>query len=189
MENDRARWNERYAGEEYLLGVNPSPFLVEVIDRLLTLAPGKAALDIACGEGRNSVFLARHGFSVTGVDISENGLAKAERFATESGTTVRFLRADLETWEIPDVFDLIVNFNYLQCDLIPKMAAALSPGGLIVFDTLLDAPGAPPTRTRSHLLQPGELVRLFAPLPGRIIHAEERPIDAIPTARIIFARA
>ena len=186
MEEDRVRWNERYGSEECLLGATPSPFLVEALTRICSLVPGKQALDIACGEGRNGIFLARNGFHVTGVDISEIGLAKAERFASEAGVIVRFLRTDLETWDIPGTYDLIINFNYLQRGLIPGMAAALNPGGLIVFDTLLDAPGAPPTRTRSHLLQPGELVQLFSPLPGRIIHAEERPQDAIPTARLMF---
>jgi tellurite methyltransferase len=81
MTDDRDKWNDRYAGAGFYLGPDPSRFLAENIALIKDLAPGKKALDIACGEGRNSIFLARHGFAVTGLYISEEGLTKAENWA------------------------------------------------------------------------------------------------------------
>ena len=143
MEHDRLKWNSRYAAEGFFLGPNPSRYLVERIGLVEALVSGRKALDIACGEGRNSIFLARRGFSVTGVDISEEGLAKAARRAAQDGLEITLLREDLETWQVHDSWDLILNFNFLLRDLIPQMVAALNPGGVILFDTILDSPEVP----------------------------------------------
>ena len=71
MEADKIKWNRRFGSEDSFLGERPSPFLLQEIKRIKRLAPGKRALDIACGEGRNSIFLARQGFLVTALDISD----------------------------------------------------------------------------------------------------------------------
>ena len=76
MESDRVKWNQRFGSKDYYLGDRPSPFLVREIEQIKRLAPGTTALDIACGEGRNSIFLARQGFRVTALDISDVGIAK-----------------------------------------------------------------------------------------------------------------
>jgi 2-polyprenyl-3-methyl-5-hydroxy-6-metoxy-1,4-benzoquinol methylase len=186
VDADRKRWNKRYAGEGYLLGVQPSPFLAEQLAGLLALCPGRRALDIACGEGRNSVFLARHGFSVTGIDIAEQALAKGARLAATSGVTVDFRRADLERCAITGSYDLILNVNFLLRRLIPALVAALAPGGILLVDTILAVPGTVSPHRPEHLLQPGELARLFAPYAGTILHMEELPDAAVPTARLLF---
>src|SRR5690242_20476040 len=79
MKDDRIKWNGRYNEEEFVLGAQPSRFLAENLAFIASLCRGRKALDIACGEGRNSVFLALHGFAVTGLDISEKGLEKARQ--------------------------------------------------------------------------------------------------------------
>ena len=188
MEQDRDKWNARYAAGSLFLGPHPSSFLAERIDWVESLAPGRKALDIACGEGRNSIFLARRGFAVTGIDISEEGLAKAARWATEEGLEIAFLRADLEGYRFTGSYDLILNFNFLLRDLIPKMVAALSPGGVILFDTILDSPALPGVHRKEFLLQPGELAAMFAHFPGTVLHYEERPRDVSPTAKLIFRK-
>src|SRR5512135_1689314 len=137
MEDDRGKWNARYKGAGFYLGPEPSAFLADNIALIEALAPGRKALDLACGEGRNSIFLARHGFTVTGLDISEEGIAKANRWAETEGRAVSFSCADLEGFAFAEKYDLIINFNFLMRDLIPKMVAALNPGGVIVFDTIL----------------------------------------------------
>jgi len=71
----REHWDERYGTEELIWKADPNRFLVE---ELQALAPGRA-LDVACGEGRNAVWLASKGWHVTGVDFSRAGLAKAQR--------------------------------------------------------------------------------------------------------------
>ncbi|HEY6009236.1 MAG TPA: methyltransferase domain-containing protein [Geobacteraceae bacterium] len=189
MDADRKRWNERYAGEGYLMGERPAPFLEEQLERLLALCPGRLALDIACGEGRNSVFLARHGFRVTALDISENALAKGARLAAAAGVAVDFCQADLEGYTIDCCYDLILNINFLLRDLLPSLVAALTPGGILLVDTLLAVPGTFSPHRPEHLLQPGELALLFAPYAGTILLAEEQPAVGVPTARLLFQSA
>lgn len=188
MEKDRIKWNDRYAGEGFFLGPKPSRFLEERIESIESLIPGGKAFDIACGEGRNSIFLARRGFDVTGIDISEEGLAKASRWARAEGVDIRFIRADLEGYEFGEKYDLILNFNFLLCDLIPKMVAALNPGGVIFFDTILDTPTLVGHHNKAFLLQPGELEDIFAGFPGKILYCEEFPGGPNPTAKLIFQK-
>jgi len=186
MNDDRTRWDQRYQGEEFLLGTEPSRFLSERIEEVKGLCPGRKALDIACGEGRNSIFLARHGFSVTGLDISPVGLAKARGWAEREGLHCEFCLVDLEKYPITETYDLIVNFNFLLRDLIPREVAALNPGGVIIFDTILESPTAPVPHRKDFLLQPGELARHFAPYPGTILFCGEYPDSATPTAKLIY---
>lgn len=188
MKYDRDKWNDRYAGAGYYLGPYPSRFLAENMALIKDLAPGKKALDIACGEGRNSIFLARHGFAVTGLDISEEGLAKAGKWASAEGLAVTFFCVDMKTHVFSENYDLIINFNFLLRDLIPKMFEALNPGGLIVFDTILETPTLEGNHNSSFLLQPGELRKIFARFPGQILADEELPFGPTPTARLIFRK-
>lgn len=188
MTDDRLRWNQRYLSEECLLGEKPSRLLAEWVGELKRLCPGRRALDIACGEGRNSIFLARHGFDVTGIDISPVGLGKARRWGEREGLTPDFLLEDLEQYRFTGPFDLILNFNFLLRDLIPREVAALAPGGVLVFDTILESPSAPIPHRREFLLQPGELVRLFSAYPGEILYHGEFPDDRSPTAKLIFRK-
>src|SRR5512135_76057 len=112
MEDDRIKWDNRYQGEGLFLGPQPSAFLVEQIGLIKSACPGRRALDIACGEGRNSIFLARQGFMVTGIDISREGIAKASKWATAEHLDIEFLQADLEVYEFGGDWDLIINFNF-----------------------------------------------------------------------------
>ncbi|HEY6872737.1 MAG TPA: methyltransferase domain-containing protein [Geobacteraceae bacterium] len=189
MEDDRLKWDRRYGGPGFFIGPHPSPFLMDNMTLIESLVPGKNALDIACGEGRNSILLARRGFAVTGLDISAEGLAKAARWAAAEGLDIAFLRADLEVYEFSGQWDLIINFNFLQRDLIPKMVAALAPGGVIVFDTILDTPSLVGHHNKAFLLRPGELAALFARFPGTIIHSGECPDGPMPAARLIFRKS
>ncbi|BCS53656.1 bifunctional 2-polyprenyl-6-hydroxyphenol methylase/3-demethylubiquinol 3-O-methyltransferase UbiG [Geobacter sp. SVR] len=191
MEEDRLKWNLRFGSEEAFLGVRPSPFLAREMERIKALAPGRRALDIACGEGRNAIFLARHGFEVTGLDISDVGLAKADRWATEAGVTVDFRWADLEDYCIDEEYDLIINFNFLLRDLIPQAFAALAPGGLLIVDTILESPETSGTHTAEYLLRYGELGKMFQALPGEVLFQEEvREVaeGEMPTARVLFRK-
>ncbi|RQW76801.1 MAG: class I SAM-dependent methyltransferase, partial [Geobacter sp.] len=131
---------------------------------------------------------ARHDFAVTGLDISEKGLEKARQWAEREGLAIDLQHADLENYDFSGTFDLIITFNFLLRDLIPKMVAALKPGGVIVFDTILAAPNAPLPHKKEYLLQPGELSRIFRGFAGEILRYEERPLDASPTAKLIFKK-
>jgi SAM-dependent methyltransferase len=128
-------WNRRYAGSELLWTARPNRFLVA---EAAALAPGRA-LDLACGEGRNAVWLAERGWRATGVDFSVVGLAKARRLAEARGVTVEWVHADLREYRPePRVFDLVLAF-YLQLPqderrpILRRAAEALAAGGTFLL--------------------------------------------------------
>ena len=188
MESDRIKWNQRFESEDTYLGERPSPFLSREIERILRLAPGKRALDIACGEGRNSYYLAQQGFEVTGLDISDVGLGKARQRVEKEGLVVDFQRVDLDNYRFTDQFDLIINFNFLLRELIPEEVLALSAGGLLIIDTIMESPQLLASHNPAYLLQRGELLRICEALPGEILFSEELPDDEMPTARVLFRK-
>jgi len=188
MESDRIKWNTRYESADSFLGERPSPFLAREIERIKTIVPGSKALDIACGEGRNSVFLARHGFSVTGLDISDKGLEKGNNQAQTMGLDIEFRRVDLDDYTIQGTFDLILNFNFLLRELIPSEIAALNPGGVLLFDTIMASELLLQNLQPAYLLHPGELSRLFGTFPGEILFSEENMSGDMPTARVLFRK-
>jgi SAM-dependent methyltransferase len=131
---DREAWNERYGTDELVWHAEPNRFLVEAVEGL---TPGRA-LDLACGEGRNAVWLASQGWKVVGVDFSSAGLAKARGMAHERGVEVTWVEADAVSWAPPrGAFDLVV-VMYLQLPAdqrraaLGHAAAALAPRGVLL---------------------------------------------------------
>jgi SAM-dependent methyltransferase len=127
-------WDERYAAAELIWTAEPNRFLVAEVNGL---APGRA-LDLACGEGRNAVWLAAQGWEVTGVDFSRTGLDKAHHLAQQRRVTVKWTLADVTTYQPQAAgFDL-VTILYLQLPAEPLAAAlsnamrALAPGGTLL---------------------------------------------------------
>jgi SAM-dependent methyltransferase len=136
---DADAWNTRYAGSELVWSAGPNQW---VESELAGLSPGRA-LDLACGEGRNALWLAGLGWQVTASDFAEQGLAKGraaqERLeATGRPLAVDWVCADATavTWP-PDAFDLVV-ISYLQLaadlrrEATRRAAAALAPGGTLL---------------------------------------------------------
>lgn len=184
--SDRDKWNHRYGGEGLFHGKGPSRLLelnMELLERHL---PGRRALDLACGEGRNAIYLAHRGFRVKAVDIAEEGIAKGRRRAREEGVAVDFQVVDLEQGPPEGEFDLVLNVNFLLRDLIPQLVAHLSPGGIFFFLTILNAPMLMGGRNPAHLLEPGELMEIFSRYPGEVLLSEERHEGPLPTALVIF---
>lgn len=188
MDADRIKWNRRFGSEDSFLGELPSPFLAKEIGRIKLLAPGPMALDIACGEGRNSIFLAQHGFRVTALDVSDVGIAKAAMRAKTAGVTVDFRIQDLDDYPVTEKFDLIINFNFLLRPLIHDEVEALNPGGLLIFDTILESPQLLTAHNPDYLLRRGELRRIFEAYDGKILFAEESERGEMPTARLLFVK-
>ena len=138
----------------------PSPFLVENID----LLPVGTALDIAMGAGRNALYLAGRGFKVTGVDNDPEVLQQAEEQARARGVSISVVRGDLENGYAipPEVYDVIICFNYLYRPLFPAVRAALKPGGVIVYETYtIEQKQFGPPRNPDHLLKYNELLEVF----------------------------
>ena len=188
MEADRIKWDERYSSKDYLFSLTPSRFLAQSLDLVCSLVPGRRALDLACGEGRNAIFLAQNGFEVDAVDISERGLERGRSRAAELGVQVNFILADLEQYRLGKVYDVILDFNFLLRPLIPALVESLAPGGVVVMESILNAPTLQGHHTGEFLLQPGELERLFAAYPGKILLAEEDPATETPVARVLFQK-
>jgi len=189
MESDRIKWNQRYECNDTYPGETPSAFLLREIERIRQIVPGKRALDIACGEGRNSVFLAKNGFEVTAVDISDVGLGKAAKRAEMEAVAINFQHADLDSYRFTENFDLIINFNFLLRDLIPKAVQALTPGGVLIIDTILESPQLLATHNHpDYFLRRGELQRICKELPGKVLLYEEQAEDQMPTARVLFRK-
>jgi SAM-dependent methyltransferase len=112
-----------------------SQFLVRMVEGV---KPGKA-LDVAMGQGRNSLFLATQGWDVTGYDISEAGLAQARKLADKAGLKVRTVMASHEEFDYGKAqWDLIVEtfaFTNLADDAYRKRVIdSLKPGGLLVIE-------------------------------------------------------
>jgi SAM-dependent methyltransferase len=161
MKTDQERWDRRYRARKFVLGEEANLFLKRYIRRL----PQGKALDIAAGEGKNAVFLARHGFEVDAVDISPTGLAKAKRLAKQAGVRIHPLLADLDHFLIPEErYDLIADFYFLSRRLIPKIRKGLRTGGKVIFETyLIDQRdlGTRGPRDSKYFLKHNELLRLF----------------------------
>jgi len=140
MTPDEARefWDGRYGDESYLFGEQPSAFLARQADRL---RPGQTALAVADGEGRNGVWLARQGLTVTTTDLSPRALAKARALAERHGVSIDARLADLETWDWPAAaFDVVVGVfiqfapPHQRDRLFGRMKQALKPGGLLLLE-------------------------------------------------------
>ena len=142
-EPSRERWNRRWAGEERVhASTAPSRFLVaEVAD----LRPG-TALDLACGAGRNAVWLVGQGWRVTAVDFSGVALRMARSLAAKRAVDAEWIEADVIAWTPPArAYDLVCVF-YLQLpaserpSALAHAAAAVRPGGtlLVVGHDLLN---------------------------------------------------
>lgn len=130
---DRRAWDERYASRELLWGAEPNRFVAAELQKL---PPGRA-LDVACGEGRNAIWLATLGWTVTGVDFSPVALERARRLAGRAQIGVEWIEADVTTFApTAGDFDLVL-IAYLQLPADPwrralaAAAAALAPGGTL----------------------------------------------------------
>lgn len=131
----REDWDRRYEERELLWSAKPNRFLVA---EAAGLAPGRA-LDLACGEGRNAIWLAELGWQVTGVDFSEVAIAKARGRAAREEADVDFLCADLLDFEPePEAYDLVLVL-YLQLPsaerrlVLFRAAGAVATGGTFLL--------------------------------------------------------
>jgi len=175
---DSRRWDERYAGTEFEWTTQPNQC---VTAELAELPPGRA-LDLAAGEGRNSVWLAERGWRVTAVDFSRVGLNKGRRLATARGVgeaRIEWILADLCDYEpVQDSFDLVLVTYFqvgaeLRAAVLARAAAALAPGGTLLvvghdLTNLTEGVGGPQD---PEVLYTPEAVS--AELPGlRVVRAE-----------------
>ena len=142
------------------------------------LPPGRA-LDLACGSGRNAVWLANRGWDVTAVDSSVDALAELRKAAPAVTTHL----ADLEKHEFTieqAAWDLIVDSYYLQTDLFEPIRRGLKPGGVAIVIVHMFEPGHESSRFSLH---PGELRRYF--MGEEVISYYEGKPEGNPEARSV----
>jgi len=143
----------------------PHGLLTESIHDVHRRLEPPRALDIACGAGRDAVYLALAGFAVDAFDILPDAIDRCRDLARRNGVAVNAMVRDVER-DLDlgrDCYDLICVFNFLHRPLMPAIAAAVRPGGLVVYETFLlgqrerfDKP-----RSDKYLLQPEELPSYF----------------------------
>ena len=180
----REEWDRKYSGTELLWSAEPNRFLVEELAGL----PSGRALDLACGEGRNAIWLAELGWRVTAVDFSDVAIGKARQLAARRHVEVELLCADLLEYEPGrSAFDLVL-LLYLQLPaaelrlVLSRAAAAVAPGGtflLVGHDStnLTDGVGGP--SEPSVLYSPDDIV---AELGGLEIEKAERVLRPVAGA-------
>ncbi len=160
---ERISWNERFRTGDHAAS-KPDPFLLSLSQYTPLYPKGRRALDVACGAGRHTVWLAQNGWSATGLDIALEGLRRARSLAIQNAVSVDLACLDLDELSLPECqFDLIICFFYLQRKLFPILRSALRPGGLVVYKTYTSDQCQFPGRPQHplHLLRPQELLEEF----------------------------
>ncbi len=140
--------------------LQPAEFLVDNI----ALLPRGRVLDVAMGNGRNAIYLAKIGFEVEGVDISPVMVDTALRASRKAGVTIKTQVADLEkNFHIKEAtYDLIICFNYLQRSHISQIKDGLREGGMVVYETfIVDQVQFGKPKNPDYLLKHNELLNMF----------------------------
>ena len=192
-DHEREHWNWKYreAPASWLV---PDPFLARAFSEyILPLFPhGGSALDLAGGAGRHAIWLAKQGWEVTLIDISETGVEQARQNAGPLGSHIHFVVDDLthfKAWQtsFEAGFDVVMAFFYLQREIFSDVVKALRPGGLLIYKTHIRAQarlaGGP--KNPEHLLKPGELLQLAGGL--SVLHFREEVAEKA-TAELVAKR-
>ena len=127
------KWDERYQTEEYIFGTEPNEFIARIQPYLPTSG---RALDLATGEGRNGIFLARHGLETEGVDLSQVGLRKAQALAHRYQVPFTTRLANIAEMTMPTAHDAVITSVFChfmepeRTQVMQRILNALQPGGL-----------------------------------------------------------
>lgn len=173
--DDSQRWNARYAEGTYGERTHPAALVKTWVHE----APMGRALDVACGAGRNALYLAERGFDVTGVDISSKALELAAQRAQRAGLEVHWHEHDLDEVLPPtDPYALIVVVRYANLAQVTSLKQALQPGGLLLVEAHLGGEKFTPEvggpGSERFRLVPGELAAACAGL--EMLHSREDQI-------------
>lgn len=162
---DRLRWNQRYAEGSYSDRAQPTQILKEWLD---LLPFNGIALDVACGLGRNTRFLAQQNYEVTGLDISDLAIAKAKELSHGTDLAISYLVCDLDDGiPIAKKYDLITIIRFVDRQLLREIHGYLRPGGMVAVEVHMvfehDRPLVGP-KNQNFRVFPGELADLLGEL-------------------------
>ena len=161
MDGSSPDWDARWREKAVTANWQPDTWL----QRVRSFLPEGSVLDIACGMGRNTIYLAEQGFAVTAVDKSEVALSLLAAEAQHRGLEIETLQLDLESSPVLPLgpFDLLLNFFYLHRPLLPLELDRVRPGGVAVFRTFSSAGSDQFGAIRPEIaLHPGELLEIFS---------------------------
>lgn len=165
----RSRWNRRYAQA----GAPAAP--AEVLTDYAHLLPASGlALDLACGRGRNALFLAEAGFQVEAWDLSDVAIRELAAVTQQRRLAIHAEQRDVVAVPpAPASMDVIVVSHFLERTLCPALMRALKPGGLLFYQTFVrEAVGSAGPSNPTYRLARNELLRLFSSL-DVVVYREE----------------
>jgi tellurite methyltransferase len=179
-DEERKRWNQKYRETRSASEIAPDPFLLSAfLEYILLLFPrGGRALDLAGGAGRHAIWLAKQGWEVTLIDISDAGVEQARQNAGPLATQIHFVVDDLTRYKASQTpFDVVMAFFYLERSIFSEVLRSLSPRGLLIYKsyTLLQATLGHGPKSPAYLLAPGELREMARGL--CVLHYSEEVAD------------
>lgn len=165
-------YDKKYGDQNYYWGKKPSAMCDTIIQ---IMRPNEKfhprLLDLGCGEGRNAVYFAKHGFEVVGLDISAVGLEKTKKYAEEERVHVRTIRADINDYQLTEIYDVIFSTGTLHF-LSPKIRKQkfqnyknhTSPNGIHAMSVFVKKPFipiAPDADKNAFSFKSGELMSYY----------------------------
>ncbi|MEA3289348.1 MAG: methyltransferase domain-containing protein [Campylobacterota bacterium] len=156
-QKDKIKWDKKYKENQKLqLPRDPSKKLVSIVGKI----KGKNALDIACGTGRNSLYLAKNNFKVEALDISQVAI---DILTKENHPNIKTTTIDLEGFTpSKNCYDIIIMTNYLDRDIIHHLSQALKKEGFLIIETYMDHENnTKPDSNPDFLLKKDELKSFF----------------------------
>lgn len=187
-EADRKRWDEKHALRPLPTELQADEWVAENTRPLVAVR----ALDLACGVGRNAIWLASQGWTVDAVDVSPVGLSLANQLAKRHNQQVHWIEADLDVYApAVEEYDLVIVTRFLERAVLPVLIErALRPGGVLIYETFTQAQQQRADnhiRRAEFLLASGELPRLFPsmlPILYREVESADRSV-----ARLLARKA
>ena len=186
---DRDKWNARYLAGAYEARTNPSALLEHWAGRLHVNGPAPRAIDLACGSGRNALFLARSGWRVDAVDISAVAIARLRAAADAEELPVTCVERDLEPASsaldgfTERCYDLALSIRYTDIPLVRALPSVLVPGGHLIAEMhLITVKTVAGPRSPRFRVAPGELRKAGAAL--EVLHYHEGLVTD-PDGRIV----
>ena len=167
----RTHYEEWYAGDEYYWGLEPGRFLDELI-RLCPPSADKTVLDIGCGEGKDAVYMAQRGYTVSAFDLTENGIRKTLALAAAKGVKVDAYVDDINTFETAKQFDIVYSTGTVQYlfgqnkkGFFEKLGRITKTDGIVYINVFVEKPFLPlppDWDIEEKLWKTGELFTFFA---------------------------
>ncbi len=165
-------YNKKYSGKDYYWGKNPSSTakkLIEIISKINFT--GKRLIDLGCGEGRDAALFAEKNFEVLAIDISEQGLKKAEKYAKEENLKIKTLKENIINYRLEERYDIVIStgaLHYLpperRAEIFQNYKNFTNKGGINAFSVFVKKPfieKAPDADPNAYFFKSGEIMTYY----------------------------